>query len=60
MLQLAQATAILVNNGVKRKPQLVIGTQDTLTAPGDPPARRPSRWTSASSPRTWRWYAMRW
>jgi penicillin-binding protein 2 len=31
MLQLAQATAILVNNGVKRKPQLVIGTQDTLT-----------------------------
>ena len=31
MLQLAQATSILVNNGVKRKPQLVIGTQDTLT-----------------------------
>jgi len=31
MLQLAQATAILVNNGVKRKPQLVIGTQDALT-----------------------------
>ena len=31
MLQLAQATAILVNHGVKRKPQLVIATQDALT-----------------------------
>ncbi|MFO1194800.1 MAG: penicillin-binding protein 2 [Rhodoferax sp.] len=31
MLQLAQATATLVNNGVRRRPQLVIGTQDTLT-----------------------------
>lgn len=31
MLQLAQATAILVNEGVKRKPQLVIGTQDALS-----------------------------
>ena len=31
MLQLAQATAILVNNGVKRKPQLVIATQDAVT-----------------------------
>ena len=31
MLQLAQATAILVNNGVKRKPQLVIATQDAMT-----------------------------
>ena len=31
MLQLAQATATLVNDGVKRKPQLVIGTQDALS-----------------------------
>ena len=31
MLQLAQATAILANNGVKHKPQLVIATQDTST-----------------------------
>ena len=31
MLQLAQATAILANNGVKHKPRLVIGTQDPLT-----------------------------
>jgi penicillin-binding protein 2 len=28
MLQLAQATSILANNGIKRKPQLVIATQD--------------------------------
>ena len=31
MLQLAQATAVLANNGVKFKPQLVIATQDALT-----------------------------
>ena len=31
MLQLAQATAVLANNGVKHKPRLVIGTQDTVT-----------------------------
>ena len=31
MLQLAQATAVLANNGVKHKPRLVIGTQDPLT-----------------------------
>ena len=31
MLQLAQATAILVNDGIKRRPQLVIGTQDALS-----------------------------
>ncbi len=31
MLQLAQATAVLANNGVKHRPRLVIGTQDTLT-----------------------------
>ena len=31
MLQLAQATAILANNGVKHKPRLVIGTQDSVT-----------------------------
>ncbi len=31
MLQLAQATATLANNGVKYKPQLVIATQDAST-----------------------------
>ncbi len=31
MLQLAQATAVLANNGVKHKPRLVIGTQDPVT-----------------------------
>ncbi len=31
MLQLAQATAILANNGIKHKPQLVIATQDAAT-----------------------------
>ncbi len=42
MLQLAQATAVLANNGIKHKPRLVMGTQDTLTRvlhplPPDPP-----------------------
>jgi penicillin-binding protein 2 len=42
MLQLAQATAVLANNGVKHKPRLVIATQDTVTGvmnplPVDPP-----------------------
>ena len=31
MLQLAQATAILANKGIKHKPHLVIATQDALT-----------------------------
>ena len=31
MLQLAQATAALANNGIKHKPRLVIGTQDSVT-----------------------------
>lgn len=31
MLQLAQATAALANNGIKYKPRLVIGTQDPVT-----------------------------
>ncbi len=31
MLQLAQAMAIIANNGVKHKPQLVIATQDAMT-----------------------------
>ena len=42
MLQLAQATAVLANNGIKHKPRLVIGTQDTVTRelrplPPEPP-----------------------
>ena len=31
MLQMAQATATVVNNGIKYKPRLVIGTQDSVT-----------------------------
>ena len=31
MLQLAQATAALVNNGIKHKPRLIIATQDPVT-----------------------------
>jgi len=31
MLQLAQATATVVNNGVKHKPRLIIATQDPMT-----------------------------
>jgi len=31
MLQLAQATATLVNNGVKHRPRLVIGTEDPVS-----------------------------
>jgi penicillin-binding protein 2 len=42
MLQLAQATAVLANNGVKHKPRLWVATQDPVTgalttAPSDPP-----------------------
>jgi penicillin-binding protein 2 len=42
MLQLAQATAVLANNGIKHKPRLVIATKDTVTGalhplPIDPP-----------------------
>lgn len=42
MLQLAQATAILANNGIKHKPRLVLGTQDPVTRvlsplPAEPP-----------------------
>ncbi len=42
MLQLAQAVAVLANNGVKHKPQVVIATRDPLThslvpVPADPP-----------------------
>ncbi|KQT12990.1 penicillin-binding protein 2 [Ramlibacter sp. Leaf400] len=42
MLQLAQATATVVNNGVKHKPRLVIATQDPMTreqtlVPAQPP-----------------------
>ncbi len=31
MLQLAQATAVLANNGIKHKPRLIIGTQDPVS-----------------------------
>jgi penicillin-binding protein 2 len=42
MLQLAQATATLANNGIKNKPRLILGTQDSVTrallpAPIEPP-----------------------
>ncbi len=38
MLQLAQATATLANNGVKHKPRLVIATQDASTRVTEPVA----------------------
>ena len=41
MLQLAQATAVLANNGIKHKPRLVIGTQDTVTRALHPLAAEP-------------------
>ena len=41
MLQLAQATAILANNGIKHKPRLVIGTQDSVTREMRPLAAEP-------------------
>jgi penicillin-binding protein 2 len=31
MLQLAQATATLANNGIKNRPRLILGTQDSVT-----------------------------
>jgi penicillin-binding protein 2 len=42
MLQLAQATATLVNNGIKHKPRLIIATQEPMTrtrtmVPAQPP-----------------------
>ena len=42
MLQLAQATGALANNGIKHKPRLILGTQDSVTralapAPVEPP-----------------------
>ncbi len=41
MLQLAQATAILANKGVRHKPQLVIATQDAMTRARTPIAPEP-------------------
>ena len=42
MLQLAQATAVLAAGGIKHKPRLVIGTQDTVTRDMQPlPATTP-------------------
>jgi penicillin-binding protein 2 len=38
MLQLAQATAVLANNGIKHKPRLVIATQDSMTRETHPVA----------------------
>jgi penicillin-binding protein 2 len=42
MLQLAQATATLVNNGVKHKPRIVVATQDAISHAKVPmPAQSP-------------------
>lgn len=41
MLQLAQATAILANNGIKHQPHLMIGTQDAVTRVMKPVLREP-------------------
>jgi penicillin-binding protein 2 len=41
MLQLAQATATVANNGIKHKPHLVIATQDAMTRVRQPLAKLP-------------------
>lgn len=41
MLQLAQATAIVANDGVKHKPHLVTATQDAMTKQKTPMVREP-------------------
>jgi penicillin-binding protein 2 len=41
MLQLAQATAVLANSGVKHKPHIVVATQDTSTHAEVPVPRPP-------------------
>ena len=41
MLQLAQATAIVANNGIKHQPHLMIGTQDAVTRVMKPVLREP-------------------
>lgn len=41
MLQLAQATATLANNGVKNRPHLMIATQDAMTKQTTPVAKTP-------------------
>ena len=41
MLQLAQATGALANNGIKHKPRLILGTQDSVTRALDPAAIEP-------------------
>jgi penicillin-binding protein 2 len=41
MLQLAQATGTLANNGIKHKPRLILGTQDSVTRALAPAAIEP-------------------
>jgi penicillin-binding protein 2 len=41
MLQLAQATATLVNDGIKHKPHLVIATEDAMSRKREPVPRPP-------------------
>ena len=41
MLQLAQATAVLAANGIKHKPRLILGTQDSVTRALVPAAIEP-------------------
>ncbi|WP_397408569.1 penicillin-binding protein 2 [Polaromonas sp.] len=43
MLQLAQATATVANNGVRHKPQLVIATQNPMTRAIEPIAPQPAQ-----------------
>ena len=42
MLQMAQATATVVNNGIQHRPRLVIGTQDSVTRSMKPLALAPA------------------
>ena len=41
MLQLAQATGVLANGGIKHKPRLILGTQDSVTRAIAPAAIEP-------------------
>jgi penicillin-binding protein 2 len=42
MLQLAQATGVLANNGIKHQPRLIVGTQDPLTGALQPTPMAPA------------------
>ena len=60
MLQLAQATAILANNGIKHRPHIVVATQDAITRQRVPIAVGAAAGPGLQVRRTWRSCATRW